>query len=128
MKTLIVSAAVVFALAAMGGAYADNGGYAQGQPQPVTAGCPQPCPAPQPEAKCCPTAAKPVCPSCPNPAWDRTPIVVYPNARMGAGPAQIVTTDPWVSPCGAFCSSGQLSVGWPFGWTDEYWLRPNSNL
>ena len=125
MKTLTFAAMLVLALGIVGAACADN--PCCGQPAKVS--CPQPCPVPQPEAKCCPTTAPSVCPSCSNPAWDRSPINVCPNLRTGAGPAvgQCVIADPWVSPCGAFCSSGQLAPGWPYGWQDEYWLRPNTN-
>ena len=128
MKTLTFAAMLVLALGMVGVASADNPCCGKAQPQPVTVSCPQPCPVAQPQAKCCPPVAQPVCPSCASPAWDRTPIITYPNYRTGAGPWQCTMTDPWVSPCGAFCSSGQLSPGWPYGWDAEYWLRPDSNL
>ena len=71
-----------------------------------------------------------VCRTCPAPAWDRTPICVQETtpacAPCGAGP-KIIQVDPW-DECGAFCAAGNIPVGWPYGWTAEYWLRPDSNF
>ena len=76
---------------------------------------------------CC-TANTNSCPSCGagcnTPAYDRTPIC-YP-ASSGSGPC-CIPVDPWKQ-CGAFCTAGQLSPGWPFGWHASYWLRPDSNF
>lgn len=68
---------------------------------------------------------KSVCGSCNAPAWDRTPIIVQPGQRQGAGCR--VAVDPWKQ-CGTFCSAGQIPVGWPYGWDAPYWLRPDSNF
>lgn len=66
-----------------------------------------------------------VCPNCQAPAWDRTPVYVAPEGR---GPApEALAVDPWTL-CGAYCQAGQVPAGWPYGWTSQYWLRPDSNL
>ena len=84
------------------------------------------------DSNCCPsTTSNCKSASCPTPAYDRTPICVIDTSPsccgpMGAGP-QVIQVDPWAK-CGAFCSGGQLSPGWPYGWNSEYWLRPNSNF
>lgn len=66
-------------------------------------------------------------------------VIACPATTEGRGPADSVTCYPMrVYPtcdpveqakrCGAFCSAGQQPAGWPYGWCDEYWLRPNTNL
>lgn len=73
------------------------------------------------------------CPNAQGCKW----VTIYsaPDQGIGAGPAG---TPVMVCPapccpadealtCGAFCAAGQVSPGWPYGWCDEYWLRPNSN-
>ncbi len=75
---------------------------------------------------------KTICPNCAAPAWDQTPVYIQPQGRgpFAAPPPRpdYVAVDPWSALCGAFCEAGQVPVGWPYGWTDEYWLRPDSNL
>lgn len=63
-----------------------------------------------------------------------------PAVQPGCGPATCVpaetTCTVWntcnpdtaVNICGAFCDAGQQPAGWPYGWCDEYWLRPDSNF
>jgi len=77
---------------------------------------------------CCPTISPPciACPSCASGGYDRSPVPVQIGGLCGAGPA-CGCVDPWVG-CGAFCTAGQLAAGWPYGWRDQYWLRPDSNF
>lgn len=70
-----------------------------------------------------------VCRQCPAPAWDRTPVCVeQPATTCPPGTTVYRTVDPWDAMCGAFCQSGQIPVGWPYGWSAPYWLRPDSNF
>ncbi len=36
--------------------------------------------------------------------------------------------DTAINICGTFCDAGQKPAGWPYGWCDQYWLRPDSNF
>lgn len=79
---------------------------------------------------CYPRQDTTVCGNCPAPAYDRTPYCVEvdpPCRTCPPSPRQYVQVDPWVN-CGAFCAAGQLPTGWPYGWHDQYWLRPDSNF
>ncbi len=66
-------------------------------------------------------------------------VLACPATNEGRGPADSATCYPMTlyptcnpveqaKQCGTFCSAGQQLAGWPYGWCDEYWLRPNSNL
>ncbi|MCE5322071.1 hypothetical protein LLG46_02010 [bacterium] len=71
-----------------------------------------------------------VCPTCQAPAWDRTPLCEVRAPACNTCPytaPTIVRVDPWAR-CGAFCSAGQIPVGWPYGWNASYWLQPSSNF
>ena len=69
-----------------------------------------------------------ICGSCPAGGYDRTPICQYETGSPYCGQVgRGVAIDPWQR-CGAFCAAGQIPVGWPYNWGDEYWLRPDSNL
>jgi len=86
-------------------------------------------------------AADQCCPATQGCKW----VIMYqpynPGQTAGAGPggATQTGTPVLVCPapccpadneryCGAFCAAGQTPPGWQFGWCDEYWLRPDSNL
>lgn len=85
------------------------------------------------ESSCCQSTTdgcNGVAAQCPAPAWDRTPIYVQQPNNVYLPPTvppKAWRVDPWAK-CGTFCASGQIPVGWPYGWNDEYWLRPNSNF
>lgn len=70
---------------------------------------------------CCPN----VCDTggeCQGGAWQTSPL---PN---GCCPTlETITQTPEWERCGTFCQAGQTPPGWPYGWCDEYWLRPDSN-
>ena len=84
------------------------------------------CPAVTPPVVTCPSCPSAACPSCPAGGYDRTPVPAQIAGPCGAGPA-CGFVNPWVG-CGAFCTSGQLAAGWPYGWNSQYWLRPDSNF
>jgi len=77
---------------------------------------------------------------CPSMAGCKWVIMYNPATTSGAGPGGNAQGTPvLVCPapccpadnarsCGAFCTSGQVAPGWQYGWCDEYWLRPDSNL
>jgi len=29
--------------------------------------------------------------------------------------------------CGTFCAADQTAPAWPYGYCDDYWLRPDTN-
>jgi hypothetical protein len=78
--------------------------------------------------------------ACPNGQGCNWVIMYNPNQTSGAGPGcgQMQGTPIMICPgpccpaanasvCGTFCAAGQTPPGWPYGWCDQYWLRPNSN-
>jgi hypothetical protein len=119
MKTMYLPAlAVLVLIFAAGAAYAQpmpqyyynyntNISPPQYVPSGVGAGACGSC-----QAQTCPTLSTPACTGC-------GPIVTgYPASDCcNVAPAR----------CGAFCTSGQTSPGWPYNFCSEYWLRPDSN-
>ena len=99
--TSIVILAAMILVIALSSAYSSDRQTNQTiQPATQQQNC---CPSQQP----CPCVQQKPCDEC-----------QYPYA--GAGPCDI-------RQCGTFCSAGQAAPGWPYGFHDEYWLRPNTN-
>ena len=59
---------------------------------------------------------------CQGGAWQTSQL---PNCQCPT--LETITETPEWQRCGTFCEAGQTPPGWPYGWCDEYWLRPDSN-